>query len=241
MTLLQLQYVIACVENGSIAKAAQVMYTSASNLSQSIRSLENEVGFEIFQRSSSGITLTEKGSSFLEHATKIQLEIENIHRLREAETIHNFSCTCMHLPYCYMAFEELCRYYEDQDGFSLSLNVEFLPKCIEAVQMHQSEIAVISMPEIVAEAECQNIAKQGLRAELLSLQKLNINLRRGHPVLKDHVPGEPFDMSRLHDYPYVSYQHFSDNVIYPMDFSHPSYCPPEAFNANKYITVNNVD
>ena len=62
MTLLQLRYVIACVENGTIAKAAQAMYTSTSNLSQSIRGLESEVGFEIFHRSNNGITLTEKGT-----------------------------------------------------------------------------------------------------------------------------------------------------------------------------------
>ena len=107
MTLLQLRYVIACVENGTIAKAAQAMYTSTSNLSQSIRGLESEVGFEIFHRSNNGITLTEKGTVFLEHAMKIQLEIDTIAKLKEAETVNRFSCTCMHLPYCYMAFESL--------------------------------------------------------------------------------------------------------------------------------------
>ncbi len=241
MTLLQLKYVLACVENGSIAKAAQMMYTSASNLSQSIKNLEIEVGFEIFHRTSSGVFLTEKGAAFYEYAMKIQLELDNINKLKEAEETHHFSCACMHLPYCYMAFEALCKHYEEDEKFMLSLNVDFQPQCVEAVYTHLAEIAVISMPETVAAIECQRIMDQGLTIRQLSEQSLNINLRKNHPVLKDYHPGEPFDLSLLHDYPYVSYSNFSNNVIHPMDFSHPSYCPAEAFNSRKYITVNNVD
>ena len=177
----------------------------------------------------------------MEHATKIQLEIENIDRLKDAELIRHFSCSCMHLPYCYMAFELLCRHYEEEDNFALSLNVDFLPKCIEAIHMHRSELAVVSMPETVAAVECRNIEEQGLKIELLSTQNLNVNLRKDHPVLEHYTPGEPFDQSLLYDYPYVSYRYFSDSVIYPLDFSHPSYCPPGAFNAKKHITVNSAD
>lgn len=241
MTLLQLRYVIACVENGTIAKAAQAMYTSTSNLSQSIRGLEREVGFEIFHRSNNGITLTEKGTVFLEHAMKIQLEIDNIAKLKEAETVNRFSCICMHLPYCYMAFESLCRHYEENDNYLLSIDVEFLPKCIEAVQMHLSEIAVISMPEVIASIECQRIKDQGLSIKMIAEQHLNINLRADHPALADYTEGQSLELSRLHDYPYVSYHSSIDDVIHPLDFSHPSYCPTEAFNSRKQVTVNNVD
>ena len=55
MTLLQLRYVIACVENGTIAKAAQAMYTSTSNLSQSIRGLESEVGLRFSIAQTTGL------------------------------------------------------------------------------------------------------------------------------------------------------------------------------------------
>ena len=84
----------------------------------------------------------------------------------------------------------------------------FLPKCIEAVQMHLSEIAVISMPEVIASIECQRIKDQGLSIQMLAEQHLNINLRADHPALADNTEGQSFELSKLHDYPYVQLSQF---------------------------------
>ena len=58
MNLNQLRYVIKVAETGSINRAASNLFISQSVLSTSIRNLENELGHEIFIRSSKGIEIT---------------------------------------------------------------------------------------------------------------------------------------------------------------------------------------
>ncbi|MBQ4491084.1 MAG: LysR family transcriptional regulator, partial [Pyramidobacter sp.] len=58
MTLLQIQYALECYATGSLSKAAQNLFTSVSNLSKTLHALEDELGCELFVRTSSGVTPT---------------------------------------------------------------------------------------------------------------------------------------------------------------------------------------
>ena len=64
MTIQQLRYIIAVVENGSITEAAKKLYISQPSLSNSIKDIEKEAGITIFIRSRSGIALTKEGAEF---------------------------------------------------------------------------------------------------------------------------------------------------------------------------------
>ena len=55
MTLLQLKYIVKIVECGSMNEASHALYVSQPALSSSVKELENELGIEIFTRSSQGI------------------------------------------------------------------------------------------------------------------------------------------------------------------------------------------
>lgn len=57
MNLKHLEYAVAVTQYGSIRKAAQVLLVSQPYLSGIIRSLEQELGYDIFIRSGSGISL----------------------------------------------------------------------------------------------------------------------------------------------------------------------------------------
>ena len=57
MTLQQLKYIIGIVNSGSINEAAKRLFISQPSLSKAVRELENELNFEIFRRSSKGISL----------------------------------------------------------------------------------------------------------------------------------------------------------------------------------------
>ena len=60
MKIEQIQYILEIYKTGSISKAAQNFYMSRPNLSNSIRNLENEVGFDILERGTDGVTFTKK-------------------------------------------------------------------------------------------------------------------------------------------------------------------------------------
>ncbi|MEG1758468.1 MAG: LysR family transcriptional regulator [Oscillospiraceae bacterium] len=78
MTLLQLEY---CVEAGrvlSISQAARNELISQSSMSQSILTLEQELGQKIFTRGKSGVALTQFGERFILQAQKILHNVDNL-------------------------------------------------------------------------------------------------------------------------------------------------------------------
>lgn len=78
MLLKQIQYFIAVVEYNSFTEAAEKCFISQSAISQQIKSLENEIGVELFVREKRQISLSEAGKYFYNHSKSILKELENI-------------------------------------------------------------------------------------------------------------------------------------------------------------------
>lgn len=69
MNFAQLQYFLAVAREGKFSTAAESSYISQSSLSKQIKSLEEELRVDLFNRSAMGVTLTPAGEVFLEFAT----------------------------------------------------------------------------------------------------------------------------------------------------------------------------
>ena len=65
MTLLQINLIVEAASKNSVSAAAQELGIAQSNASQTIKKLEEELGFPIFRRTYNGIALTEEGHLFL--------------------------------------------------------------------------------------------------------------------------------------------------------------------------------
>ncbi len=80
MTLNQLRYLLAVVDNGfNITAAADALYTSQPGISKQIRQLEDEVGVQIFARKNKNLTrLTPSGEQIVQYARRILLDVGNI-------------------------------------------------------------------------------------------------------------------------------------------------------------------
>ncbi|WP_139652360.1 LysR family transcriptional regulator [Raoultibacter phocaeensis] len=77
MELHQLKYIATVARCGSIAKAADELYVSKQAVSKAVRSLEQELGFDVFDRDGK-MSPTEEGKEILKHADNVLRELDEI-------------------------------------------------------------------------------------------------------------------------------------------------------------------
>jgi DNA-binding transcriptional LysR family regulator len=68
MTLRQMEYLVAVVEEGSFTRAAQRLFVSQPALSHQVKALEQSVGGVLLERQPNAVHLTPMGRAFLPHA-----------------------------------------------------------------------------------------------------------------------------------------------------------------------------
>ena len=88
MELRQLKYFVKSAEYLNFSVAAKHLYITQSTLSQQIKQLEFELGFELFLRNSRHISLTEAGEEFLPFARKTIDDAEDaVQRLHDLQHV----------------------------------------------------------------------------------------------------------------------------------------------------------
>jgi DNA-binding transcriptional LysR family regulator len=79
MELRHLRTIVAVAEHGSLTKAGEELYLSQSAVSQQIRRLEDELGLEVFRRTSRSVELTAEGRVILGYAQRVLAEVDGMH------------------------------------------------------------------------------------------------------------------------------------------------------------------
>lgn len=78
MELRELRAFIAVAEEGSLSAAARRLHLSQSALSQTVRSLERQLGAQVLLRSSTGVATTETGAILLREARALFAQYEQL-------------------------------------------------------------------------------------------------------------------------------------------------------------------
>lgn len=99
MNFNHLEYAVAVAKAGSIRKASQNLYMSQPYLSSMIKGLEEELGYRIFNRTASGITLTREGEEFIRSAKMILLELKKIREINKDKEERQLNISCYYATY----------------------------------------------------------------------------------------------------------------------------------------------
>lgn len=144
MTLNQLKYIIAISKENSINEAAKKLYISQPSLTSALQSLEKEVGFDIFLRSKSGISLTVKGSEFLGYAKSVveQYDILDAKYISKSNIKRTFHVSMQHYTFAVNAFVEVINQY-GMDKYEFEIHETKTHEVIENVKNQKSEIGVL--------------------------------------------------------------------------------------------------
>jgi DNA-binding transcriptional LysR family regulator len=85
-----LEYFLAVVDHGGITRAAQALYLAQPSMSQAIRTLERQLGTELFDRSGGRLTLTSHGRSLEVRARLVRADVARaraaVRSVRDLET-----------------------------------------------------------------------------------------------------------------------------------------------------------
>jgi len=76
MSLAQLKYFVVVAEEGNVTRAATRLRIAQPPLTRQIRSLEDELGVALFERTARGVRLLPSGETMLAHARAILAQVD---------------------------------------------------------------------------------------------------------------------------------------------------------------------
>lgn len=183
MTLQQLKYLVAIAEKGSITEAAKNLYLSQPSLSDSVKQIEKEVQFAIFNRCRSGVSLTKEGMEFLGYARQVVQQME----LLEAKYIHSrpakqrFCVSTQHYTFTANAFVELIKQF-GQEHFEFILNETQTHQIIEDVRNQFSDIGILYLSKNNETILKKEFEKNELCFHELFCASPHVFLSKDHPL-----------------------------------------------------------
>lgn len=145
MNISQLKYALAIAESSSMREASTKLYISQPALSASIRDLEEELGINIFERTSKGISLTDTGREFIMYAKKAVSQfdvLEDRYSKKDSKKEH-FSVSTQHYNFAIKAFTDVVK-ETNPSKFVFSIHETKTKEVLDDVRTLKSEVGIIS-------------------------------------------------------------------------------------------------
>lgn len=144
----QLEFIVSVATTLSFSKTAEKLFVSQSAISQSIKKLEEELGFEIFHRTRYGVILTEKGKEMIDHAEEVLKQWEQLKKkvIELSETdqddINIGVISGLHLPFLPSIISQLKKEYPHQTINIIEKSSVDITEAVINKELHIGVIAV---------------------------------------------------------------------------------------------------
>ncbi|HEX5398614.1 MAG TPA: LysR substrate-binding domain-containing protein [Verrucomicrobiae bacterium] len=123
MELRHLRYFIAAAEEENVSRAALKLHVSQPGISRQIRDLEDEIGFQLFERSAKSLKLTDAGKTFLAEAKVVLQRADDA--VKAARAVASKANGELHV------------------GYAPSPTVKILPQALRAFQEQFPNVRVV--------------------------------------------------------------------------------------------------
>lgn len=214
MTLQQIYYAIVVSEAGSINKAAEQLYITQPSLTSSIKSLETEIGINIFLRTGRGMTVTPEGTDFLQYARQVYQQYEILSQRYSDKTNikHKFGVSTQHYSFAVQAFVETVKRFGTL-RFEFALRETKILEVITDVGTLKSKVGIIYLSDYNRKAIMKMLKEQHLEFYKLIDCHAYVYLYKNHPLAKE----KSISISQLEDYPCLSFEQGEHSSIFFAD------------------------
>lgn len=237
MTLQQLHYVITISEMGSFNKASEVLYIAQPSLTGAVQELEKELGILIFNRTRKGVSLTNDGVEFINHARQLygQYEIILDKYGKGGMLKKKFGISTQHYSFAVKSFVEMVKKFNTAE-YEFAIRETKTREVIEDVSTAKSEIGILYLSDFNRKIITKLLRTNNLEFHKLIDCKPYVYLWKGHPLSK--LASIRFD--QLTDYPCLSFEQGDNGSFYFAEeiFSTNEY--PRTIKANDRATMLNL-
>lgn len=211
MTLNQLKYVIEISKQNSINEAAKRLFISQPSLTAALKSLEREVGFDIFTRTNSGITLTVKGEEFLGYAKSVveQYDILDAKYISKDSVKRTFQVSMQHYTFAVNAFMFVIEQY-GMDEYEFEVHETRTYDVIDNVRNMKSEIGVLYMNDYNRSVLQKILRDAGLKFTPLFDCSIYAYMSKSNPLAEK----KQITMKDLDKYPCLAFSQGEHNSFY---------------------------
>lgn len=211
MTLQQLRYFIAVAERGSFTATAHDLYTTQSNLSASVSDLERELGIEVFNRTSRGVTLTASGIELLGYARQVleQVDMLEDRYAQGASRRARLAVSTQHYAFAVQAFLDIVDECAGQD-FELTLRETTTRQVIDDVASFRSDVGLLYLSDFNERVISKALSDANLSFTLLYAAPVHVFMSKRHPLAGQ----AKVSLDDLEPYPCYSFDQGTTNSFY---------------------------
>lgn len=211
MRIQQLEYLERIVEAGSINEAAKRLFLTQPSLSNAVKELENEMGIQIFKRSSGGISLTAEGREFMTYSKQIldQVNLMNERYKNGQQRKQSFSVSAQHYAFVVHAFVELIKSVNANE-YQFTLRETETQNIFNDLAQFKSELGILYTNGFNQKIMQRLFKENNLVFTPLFVAKPHIFVSRYNPLTSK----SSVNLSDLEDYPYLSYEQGEVNSFY---------------------------
>lgn len=214
MTFQQLKFVIEIARCGSINKASANLFISQSNISNSIKELEVELGIKIFERNNKGVVLTDRGKEFISYIRPLieQMEkIEQFYSSEVSEPLLSFNISSQRYPFTVEAFLKFLE-SKNVNRYDLHIKETDMYQVIDDIYNNKSDIGIIFLSNMTEKFILKVLKSKNIEFNEIKRVKPHVFIRDSHPC----ADKESININELNDFPYVVFG--QENGI-SLDFS----------------------
>lgn len=211
MRIQQLEYLERIVEAGSINEAAKRLFLTQPSLSNAVKELENEMGIQIFQRSSGGISLTAEGREFMTYSKQIldQVNLMNERYKNGQQRKQSFSVSAQHYAFVVHSFVELIKSVNANE-YQFTLRETETQNIFNDLAQFKSELGILYTNGFNQKIMQRLFKENNLVFTPLFVAKPHIFVSRYNPLTSK----SSVNLSDLEDFPYLSYEQGEVNSFY---------------------------
>ena len=156
--LTKLQAFLYAAESLSFSEAAKQLHLSQPTISHHIKSLEQELGVELFTRSGSGLKLTDAGRLLMSQAGKLLREANAVEQMMDSlqeKIAGQITIACSTTTGKYVLPQVAARFHQLHPGVKISILACTQENVVPRLMKEEADLGVVSYDVCGGEVECQ--------------------------------------------------------------------------------------